>query len=111
MGKRRWLVHSTATLKKSSTVAPMETQKKPAVHSVWRTSIRYTVVTKLLLGLGYPLLITGLARVLFPHKAAGSLIERNGQIVGSELIAQSFASDKYFHPRPSVAGNGSDATC
>jgi K+-transporting ATPase ATPase C chain len=88
----------------------METQKKPAVHSVWRTSIRYTVVTTLLLGLGYPLLITGLARVLFPHKAAGSLIERNGQIVGSELIAQSFASDKYFHPRPSAAGNGYDAT-
>jgi potassium-transporting ATPase KdpC subunit len=80
------------------------------VHSVWRTSIRYTVVTTLLLGLGYPLLLTGLAHLLFPHKAAGSLILRNGQIVGSELIAQSFTSDKYFHPRPSAAGNGYDAT-
>jgi K+-transporting ATPase ATPase C chain len=80
------------------------------VHSVWRTSIRFTLVTAVLLGLGYPLLLTGLAKVLFPHKAAGSLILRNGQIVGSELIAQSFTSDKYFHPRPSAAGNGYDAT-
>jgi potassium-transporting ATPase KdpC subunit len=80
------------------------------VHSVWRTSIRYTVVTTLLFGLGYPLLLTGLAHLLFPHKAAGSLIVRNGQIVGSELIAQSFTADKYFHPRPSAAGNGYDAT-
>jgi potassium-transporting ATPase KdpC subunit len=80
------------------------------VHSVWRTSIRYTLVTALLFGLGYPLLLTGLAHLLFPHKAAGSLILRNGQVVGSELIAQSFTSDKYFHPRPSAAGNGYDAT-
>jgi potassium-transporting ATPase KdpC subunit len=80
------------------------------VHSVWRTSIRFTLVTAVLLGLGYPLLLTGLAKVLFPHKAAGSLILRNGQIVGSELIAQSFTSDKYFHSRPSAAGNGYDAT-
>jgi K+-transporting ATPase ATPase C chain len=84
--------------------------ESPRAHSVWRTSIRYTLVTTLLLGLGYPLLLTGIAGVLFPHKAAGSLILRNGQVIGSTLIAQSFTSDRYFHPRPSAAGNGYDAT-
>jgi len=80
------------------------------VHSVWRTSIRFTLVTAVLLGLGYPLFVTALASVMFPHKAAGSLILKDGQIIGSELLAQSFTSDKYFHPRPSAAGNGYDAT-
>jgi len=81
-----------------------------AHHSVWKTAILYTLVTTVLLGLGYPLLMTGVAFLLFPHQAAGSLILRNGQVIGSELIAQSFTSDKYFHPRPSAAGNGYDAT-
>jgi K+-transporting ATPase ATPase C chain len=81
------------------------------VYSVWKTSIRFTIVTTVLLGLGYPLFITGIAAVIFPHKAAGSLIKlKDGTVVGSELIAQSFTSDKYFHPRPSAAGNGYDAT-
>jgi K+-transporting ATPase ATPase C chain len=77
---------------------------------VWRTSILYTVVTTLVFGLGYPLVVTLLAGALFPHKAAGSLILKNGQVIGSELIAQSFTADRYFHPRPSAAGNGYDAT-
>jgi K+-transporting ATPase ATPase C chain len=81
------------------------------MHSIWKTSIRFTLVTLVLLGLGYPLLVTGIARVVFPHQAAGSLIQLNdGTVIGSELIAQSFVSDKYFHPRPSAAGAGYDAT-
>ena len=85
-------------------------QGAPVAHSVWGTSIRFTLVTAILFGLAYPLAMTGIAGVLFPHRAAGSLILKNGQVIGSELIAQSFTSDKYFHPRPSAAGNGYDAT-
>ena len=100
-------MHSVSTSPSASTA-----YTAPAVHShsVWKTSIRFTLVTAVLLGLGYPLLVTGIARVLFPHQAAGSLILKDGQVVGSELLAQSFTSDKYFHPRPSAAGNGYDAT-
>ncbi len=82
----------------------------PAHHSLVRTSILFTLVTALLVGIIYPLIVTGFAMAMFPHKAAGSLVLKNGQIIGSELLAQSFTSDKYFHPRPSAAGNGYDAT-
>ena len=86
-------------------------QESTVNHSLWRTSILFTLVTAVIIGLGYPLLMTGLAHILFPRQAAGSLITgKDGTVIGSELIAQSFASDKYFHPRPSAAGNGYDAT-
>ena len=87
--------------------APESTVK----HSIWGTSILFTLVTAVIFGLGYPLLLTGLAHIIFPRQAAGSLItSKDGTVIGSELIAQSFTSDKYFHPRPSAAGNGYDAT-
>jgi K+-transporting ATPase ATPase C chain len=86
------------------------TQTKSTTHSLWRTSILYTVIATVMFGLGYPLLVTLLAGVLFPHKADGSLILKDGQVIGSELLAQSFTSDRYFHPRPSAAGNGYDPT-
>jgi K+-transporting ATPase ATPase C chain len=85
-------------------------QAAPMKHPVWKTSILFTIVTTVLLGLGYPLFVTGVAAVFFPHQAAGSLILKDGQVIGSELLAQSFTSDRYFHPRPSAAGNGYDAT-
>jgi K+-transporting ATPase ATPase C chain len=74
------------------------------------TAVLMTIVTTLLLGVAYPLIVTGLAQVIFPDKANGQLIVRDGHVIGSRIIGQAFSSPGYFHSRPSAAGTGYDAT-
>jgi K+-transporting ATPase ATPase C chain len=73
------------------------------------TAVLMTIATTILLGIIYPLVVTGLAQVIFPKKANGQLIEKDGKIVGSRIIGQGFSGSGYFYSRLSAAGNGYDA--
>jgi potassium-transporting ATPase KdpC subunit len=91
----------------------MATSQEPARDNTLRhltTSVLYTIVTVVALGLIYPVVIWGLGTLLFHHQANGSLIVRNGAVVGSELVGQNFTKPRYFQGRPSAAGKGYDPT-
>jgi K+-transporting ATPase ATPase C chain len=79
------------------------------LRTALRPALALTIAFALLLGIAYPLALTGLGQLLFPWQANGSLIRDGDRVIGSDLIGQSFASDRYFHGRPSAAGSGYDA--
>jgi len=83
-------------------VTTLKNQLRPAIV----LTLLFCVIT----GLVYPGVVTALSQLLFPHRANGSLVSANGQVIGSELIGQPFARPEYFHPRPSATGSGYDAT-
>jgi potassium-transporting ATPase KdpC subunit len=74
------------------------------------TACLYTAITAVLLGLAYPLVVTGIAHIAFPAQTSGELVRKDGVLIGSRLIGQPFTGPGYFHSRPSAAGNGYDAS-
>ncbi|HEY0380665.1 MAG TPA: potassium-transporting ATPase subunit KdpC [Candidatus Elarobacter sp.] len=93
----------------ASTQAAPETHDGTLRHAV--TSILYTIVSVVVLGLIYPVVIWAIGAVAFPHQAQGSLVyDKNGTLIGSELVGQNWTKPRYFHGRPSAAGKGYDPT-
>lgn len=92
----------------STTTPTPKTGESTLRHVI--TSVLFTFVTVIGLGLVYPVVIWGISSVLFPHQAGGSLIVQNGTVIGSELVGQNFSKPGYFHPRLSAAGKGYDPT-
>jgi K+-transporting ATPase ATPase C chain len=91
-------------------ITPTQTHPSITTRGSLIIAVRYTLVTAVLLGIVYPLVVTGIAQLTMRSKANGQLITRNGQVIGSAIIGQGFTSPRYFHSRPSAAGNGWDAT-
>jgi len=101
----------TAPPNTSTPDAPPPSAKGESIVSHLVTAIMFTVVSVVILGIIYPLVITGIGTLVFPHQAAGSMIEQNGKPIGSEIIGQLFTKPQYFQGRPSAAGkNGYDPT-
>ena len=99
------------TAKSASTATTRTERTKESTVSHLGTAAMYTVVTVVLLGIVYPLLMTGIAQVLFPNQANGSMVVVNGKAIGSDIIGQLWAKPQYFQGRPSAAGkNGYDPT-
>lgn len=92
-----------------SSPAMPETAKKTTMRRHITIAVLYTIATTVLFGVIYPLIVTGGAQLLFHDKANGQLLYRDGAVIGSHIIGQSFTSPAYFHSRPSAAGNGYDA--
>jgi len=87
----------------------MEERGVKGMARSWLSAVRAVLVLTVLLGLAYPLVVTGVVQVFFPWQANGSQVEAGGRVVGSALIGQTFQDPRYFHGRPSAAGDGYDA--
>jgi potassium-transporting ATPase KdpC subunit len=100
----------TASLVDGAAKADVATLKNESTVSQILTSVLYTIVTVIVLGLIYPIAMTGIGMLIFPHQANGSFVESNGKVVGSEIIGQLWTKPQYFQGRPSAAGKGYDPT-